>query len=116
MPRHLAEPSRPIWPPEPGTFALRRARRGWRVPAQIGRDDAGRWYAIIDGVAGESHPDPAYAPDVDRIWTAGIRIPQADYDYLLALKSWAVVNDPEHPCLSPFEPIDPRRLRPLAPR
>lgn len=108
--------SRPVWPPEPGFFTLRRARRGWPVPAQITRDDAGRWYAIIDGAAGDCHPDPAHAPDVDRVWTSGTYISQAEYDYLLAVKSWAIDNDPTHPCLTPFQSIDPRRLRPLAPR
>lgn len=113
--RKAVQASRLIWPPEPGYFALRRHRKAWRVPAQIARDDAGLWCAIIDGVARDSHSDPAHAPDVGVIWHSGIRIPAAEYRYMLDFKAWALDNDPSHPCLHPFEPIDPMQLRPLLP-
>lgn len=117
MPRaHSTTPARLVWPPTPGTFTLRRVRGGWRVPAMIARDEDGLWYAIIDGTAGDCHADPAHAPGVDRIWTSGERICQSDYDYLVFLKNWAVNNDPDHPCVNPYKPIDPHHLRPLAPR
>jgi hypothetical protein len=112
--RHDASQSRLIWPPMPGYFALQLVRRGWRVPACIAHEDA-RWYAIIDGIARDSHIDPAYAPDVARVWTGGLRIPRADYEWLLALKEHALVHDPDHPCLSPHKAIRPNLLRPIIP-
>jgi hypothetical protein len=112
--RHPSQ-ARPVWPPQPGYFALRRTRGGWRVPAQIVCDD-GLWYAIIDGVPGNSHINPEHAPGVDTIWTSGLRLPEADFRYLEAVRAWAIDNDPSHPALHPFKSIDPMQLRPLMPR
>lgn len=113
--RHAAAQRRLIWPPEPGFFALRLARGGWRVPARI-HHAGGVWWAEIDGIAGPADPDPAYARGVDRIWHGGIRIQaESEYRYMLALKAWAAANDPRHPCLHPTQPIDRMRLSPLLP-
>lgn len=107
--------ARLIWPPSPGYFSLRRHKGAWRVPAEI-RHEAGLWCAIIDGVAGNSHTDPAHAKDVDTIWTSGLRLPEVEFRYLEQVRDWAKANDPDHPALHPFKPIDPMRLTPLMPR
>jgi hypothetical protein len=103
---------RRVWPPEEGTFAFRLARGGWRVPARIVAE-GGRWHAEIDGESYPAHTDPALASFVADIWHRGIMIPQADYDWLIAVREHARKNEPSHPALHPREQIDPRRLRPL---
>lgn len=104
--------------PEPGFFKLRLTPKGWyEVPARIILDaNDGGWSAEIDGEsAGPAHPDPVLAPGVLTIWhTRKVPITEAEYRFLCGpLKDWARAYYPEHPCLSPREPVDPRRLRPI---
>jgi hypothetical protein len=107
-------PSRLIWPPQPGYFAVRLVRKGFRVPACINWDGS-VWHAIIDEITYLPHTDPAHAQGVARIWMSGLMITEADYRWMIAIKVWARTADPDHPCLSPRTPIDPARLRPIDP-
>lgn len=111
--RRAKEQRRMVWPPEPGLFCLRLVRDGWRVPAKIVHDEEGRWHAEVDEEVHESHPDPAHAYMVSAIWHAGLKLPQADYDWLLAIKRHAQKHDPTHPSLNPRRSITPMWLRPL---
>lgn len=111
--QHDTTQARVVWPPEPGTFSLRLVRRGWRVPARIQRTADALWQADVDGVLCDAHIDPALADRVATIWHHGLRIPDSEYRWLLALKAHAALYAPQHPCLSPRTPIDPRRLAPL---
>lgn len=111
--KHYAQ-HRTIWPPEAGTlFAFRLVKDGWRVPGRIICDDEGRWHAEIDGTAYPAHADPALAPMVDALWHGGIKIPQADFDWLIEIREFARKYDPDHPSLHPRDPISPRSLRPM---
>jgi hypothetical protein len=107
--------SRAVWPPQPGFFAFRLVKNGWRVPARI-LFDGENWIAEIDGELCDPHSDPAYAPMLSAVWHGGHKIPQRDYDWLVGLKAWARANDPDHPCLHPRRPIDPGQLQPITPR
>lgn len=110
--RHASEQRRVIWPPEAGYFALALVRGGWRVPARIVRDDNG-WSAEVDSEMQLGHPDPALATMLANVWHGGMKISEADYRWLLAIKDHARQHDPDHPCLSPRKKIDPRRLKPF---
>lgn len=107
-----AEAPRAVDKPEPGYFLLRLVRGGPHVAARILHDD-GQWQAIIDGVAADPHADPAQAVGVFRIWHGGRRCTQAEYDYRLSLKSWAVAAMPQHPAAQPRQPIDLASLPPV---
>jgi hypothetical protein len=90
-----AEPSRAIAEPQPGYFRIRMVRKGPHVAARITRQ-LGFWSASINGEScGASHPDPAQADGVYRIWSTGIQITKTEYDALL-----------KSPPLSPRLPID----------
>jgi hypothetical protein len=73
------------------------------------------WRTTIDGTAGDWRQDPIEA-GVDRVWYWGDAIAEYEYDYLLAVRDWAAVNAPDHPCLDPSKPIRPALLSPLPPR
>lgn len=111
-PRHAAAQSRAVWPPEPGLFSLALVRGGWKVPARIVRDADG-WLAEVDGETSSAHPDPAYAPGVASLWANGLKIDEATFNYLTALREWARLHDPAHPSLHPYRPIDRLTARPL---
>ena len=111
-PRHARDQRRAIWPPEPGTFVLGLVRGAWRVPCRIVHDDDG-WHAEIDGVVHPAHRDPALAYMVDAVWHGGTLVAQPDYDWFVAIKVWAQINDPSHPCLNPRKVIDPSLLKPI---
>jgi hypothetical protein len=113
-PRHAKAQARAIWPPSPGLFSVSFTRGAWKVPARIVLT-GGLWYAEIDEEEYEAHSDPALAPRVGFVWHRGVRIDQVAYDWLLVLKDWARANYPDHPCLSPYEAIDPNKLRPMLP-
>jgi hypothetical protein len=101
---------RSAWPPIPGCFRIRLVRGGWAVPARIEHDGA-LWRVTIDGTASEA-ADPVHA-GAERVWHYGKAIEDWEYADLLRLKEWAAAHDPSHPCLSPRQPIDPMRLRPV---
>lgn len=111
--RHAPAQTRAIWPPEPGFFAVRLHKGGWRVPAEIRHTD-GLWCAIVDGAARMPHADPETAQDIARVWHGGVRIDQATYAWLIAVRDAAASTDPEHPALHPNQPINHARLKPLA--
>jgi hypothetical protein len=104
------EPSRLIWPPEPGWFKLRLVPKGWKAPCQIVHLD-GQWQAIINGEPRPPHADPALADGVEKVWTWGERIPRLEYDFLLALAGTAPAD---HPSRHPDRPIDRMTLAPVA--
>jgi hypothetical protein len=105
--------ARAIWPPEPGHFAFRLVKKGWKVPSTIHHSD-GLWRAEIDGVMCDPHADPALAARVADLWHGGVRISAAEYAWLNAVKTWALVHQPDHPACHPRKPIDHRLLAPLA--
>lgn len=109
-----SQESRAVWPPTPGFFKIRLVRRGWRVPAMIVRSEHG-WQAVIDGVTYETHDDPAQSPEIGKVWGYGTMISAADYDWLVAVRENARVNDRAHPSLSPLKPINYLTLTPLLP-
>jgi hypothetical protein len=113
--RHDPAQARLVWPPSPGTFRLRLVKGGWAVPAQIVETAAG-WCAIIDEFAFAPHPDPTQAEGVERIWTGGTKIDQAEYDWLIALKAAAKAAAPRHPAVNPHKRIDHMLLTPIIPR
>ena len=90
--------------PEPGYFELRLVRGGPLVGARIVHED-GLWSAWIDGeLADEPAPQPSLA--VFRIWHGGSSCDRSIYDFRLAVKSWAMANDPSHPSMQPNAVID----------
>jgi hypothetical protein len=131
--RHAPAQSRLIWPPEPGLFRLRLVKGAWGVPARILRRDirdcggygCGHqpcicdplfvWQAEIDEAKNEPNIDPALARGVDTIWHGGLKIDQAEYDWLIETKRYAETSNPGHPCLHPTRPINRSRLRPFVP-
>ena len=109
----MNERPRPVDTPEPGYFLMRLVRGGPHVPAQIIQHADGQWQAVIDGEARGSHPDPAYAVDVFRIWHSGARTTSDEYHHRLRMKSWAQKNMPEHPAANPRKAITLTKLPPL---
>lgn len=114
--RHDISQWRESWPPEPGLFRLRLARKGWLVPARIIHDQENNlWQAVIDGTVYEPHVDPVMAEGVDRVWHYGLKTSEADYKWLMAMKDHYSAHDPSHPCLNPRSPMNPSLLKPLMP-
>lgn len=110
--RRDSEPSRAVWPPEPGWFRMRLVPRGWAAPCQIILHPDGTWQAIIDGDAGAASPDPVQA-GVDRIWHSGTRIPEDEFRFLNAVREWAKKHQLEHPAANAMLPIRPGLLKPI---
>lgn len=109
--RHHPSQRRAVWPPETGYFRLRFVRGAWAVPARITCED-GLWQATIDGDDRQADADPAVAPGVADVWHGGTMIDAVTYAWLLAMKDWALANEPKHPCLHPREAINPAQLKP----
>lgn len=104
---------RDVSAPEAGFFELRLVRGGPRVPARI-TFHHGVWGASINGEpCGGVHHDPAYADGVFRVWLGGRRVTQAEYEYRISLRTWAVENDHTHPAANPTKVIDLRTHEPL---
>lgn len=115
-PRHL-QPSRVVDAPEPGFFRMRLEKDKAPVAARI-RHEPSRdpetnepldrtwwWSAEIRGTpAGQSSPSPTYW--VERIWTSGERISEAEYFLLLDAE-----YEPDSPQAQ--ESVDLRRRSPL---
>jgi hypothetical protein len=113
--------------PNPGLYLLRLCPGGWPVPARITVKD-GNYSAEIDGVrmnrtwtiadfqaliyrslineVPQSHP-------LLKLHWFGKFCSQTDYDHAFAMKEWAKRTMPDHPCLHPHQPIDPRLLPPV---
>jgi hypothetical protein len=112
--RHDPSQARLIWPPEAGFFRLRLVKNAWGVPARIIRVPRG-WQAEIDEVFSDPHADPAMVREIAMIWHGGLRIDQAEFDWLIETKRYAERSHHDHPCLHPTRPIDRSRLRPFLP-
>jgi hypothetical protein len=65
----------------------------------------GMWWAVIAGVPRAKHADPAYAPDLYRIWHGGDFI--TGVEYATAMKELRKTNTPR---LSPTKKIDLTKL------
>jgi len=94
---------------------MRLARRGWKVPCMICQHVSGEWFAIVDGLAHDSDPDPATAPWVADVWANGEFITAREYEWLRNVRTWAEQHHPEHPALHPLRPIDPMTTQPRYP-
>jgi hypothetical protein len=86
--------------PQPGWFIVKLVKGGPRVPARIYRD-GGLNAEILGVVAG-----------IDAVWLWGEFITEERYQYLMSLRDWALVHDPEHPLCHPRRPIDVSTLPP----
>jgi hypothetical protein len=108
------QPSRSVDQPEPGWFEMRLVKGGPPVAARITRDEQGLWGAWIDGVpCGAMHTDPTLAAGVFRIWHGGRFCTEAEHDYRLAMKAWALEHDGNHPAANPTKPINLGARAPL---
>jgi hypothetical protein len=104
--------------PVPGFYLVRLALGAWMIPAEITHED-GLYGLIQDGAPlGEA----VSAADIEaalmdyalgkpaapllRVMFWGKPIAASVYRYHLALKQWAAVNEPNHPCLHPTKSID----------
>ena len=105
------EAARRVDRPEPGFFEVRLVKGGPLVAASIAFDvDTGMWTATIDGDAGLPDPDPWQAEGLTRVWHYGRAVTEDEYRYRLALKTWALANDPAHPAAHPRDPINVNTL------
>jgi hypothetical protein len=112
---HAESQRRAIGVIEPGYFSMRLVRNGWRVPCRIIHDEHG-WHAVIDGCEHPSHPDPYAATGVSQVWERGLRIDPPTYNWLIALKAYALAHEPQHPAANPLRAINPNELQPIIPR
>ena len=88
-------------------------RGGPWVAAEIAQDEDGRWYAAIDGAVQEpSHPDPALAEGVFRVWHYGHATTDSEHAFLLARSRWARIHAPDSPEANPTRPINVAALPP----
>ena len=106
--------------PKPGYYLVRLVPKGWEVPVHVTASNEG-WGVIVDG---EAHPLTwarddillAYAGSLLngglfthpmlRVVLFGRAVDEGTYNYRLALKEWAALHDPAHPCLSPRNPVN----------
>lgn len=104
--------------PTAGLYKMRLVKGGPWCPVRVwhgfGADPAGGeprgmfcWRAEINGR--EERIDRAWP------WCAGQPIPQAEYDYLLALHRHAVAYEPALPQAAPRSPINLRTMQPILP-
>ncbi len=108
----MTETPRRVDQPAPGFFLLRLVRGGPHVPAAIMFDGL-QWQAVINGEPREAHADPAFAPDVFRIWHGGRTCTETEYRYRLQLQAWAAKHAPAHPAARPRDRIDLPNLPPV---
>jgi hypothetical protein len=105
MAHDRAQAPRRVDLPQPGLFKIRLVRGGPWVAAEIAQDEAGRWSATIDGAAADSHPDPAQAEGVFRIWHYGSVIDASEHAFLTERARWARTHAPDSPEANPKRPI-----------
>lgn len=115
-PRHL-QPSRNVSAPEPGFFRIRLEKDKAPVAARIRyeptRDPVTNepldrtwwWSAEIRGAPAD-RPSPSPTRWVEKIWTSGARLTEAEYYLLLDAE-----YEPDSPQAQ--ESVDVKRLRPL---
>lgn len=96
--------------PVAGFYAMRMVKGGVRCPVHIWYgpphdpvtgeelDRSWRWQATLDG-----HP-----AELDTVWPYCAREPidQAEHDYLVSLRCWAVEHAPETPEAAPRQAVD----------
>jgi hypothetical protein len=91
-------------------------RRGWKVPCRIIQKGL-IWCGEVNEILQPyTVQEPFDCSIIVRIHEWGEKISDRQFDYLIGIKAWARMNSPDHPCLSPWKPIDPMNLRPLLPR
>ena len=106
------EPSRNVWPPEPGFFKMRLRSGCWQVPCAIyTKESEGLiwWRVEIDGALSLWDPDPLIA-QCDRVWHYGERIDEDEFRRLNTLRRTAPAD---HPARNPLKRADPRLLPPI---
>jgi hypothetical protein len=105
---------------EPGYYRVRLVQRGPWVGArlEIHNGRISTWedgVHVIDGIAADSVGDlfadaasegAAFTHPLLRLLLFGVKIDQAEYDYLIGLAEWARTNAPDHPSAQPKRPID----------
>lgn len=118
----------PIWPPVAGTYAMKMARGGVRVPVRIWfgpaiidgeeQDRGHDWRCEIDGRTDRwEKDDEGYSCrvpiEVDRAWPYCAREPidDAEYRFLIADAQHAREHRPDHPKAQPREKIDFNKLQ-----
>lgn len=101
---------------EPGLYRLALVRNGWKVPCRIYHEDFVWWVEIDQEHSGYNVTDPFECPKIVHVHEWGEKISDRQYDWLIAIKGWAAMHDPDHPCLQPWTSMDPMNLRPLIPR
>lgn len=118
--KYAGEAPRQVDQPEPGFFKLRLARGGPWVPARI-------WYGPpIDPITGEDlDRSPRlqaqtfdFEPTADfvricKVWTHGVRIDEAEYDFMRASIAYAKAHRPSDPIANPFRTVDVASLPPV---
>lgn len=92
--------------PVPGHYLLRLVKHGPFVAAEIRRDDAGLWYAMLDGVESGPSADPWALPDLSTIHWGGRESIPSETAYRLAVKRFAVEHKPDAPAANPRRAID----------
>lgn len=117
-------PARRADRPDPGFYKVRLVKGGPHVAARI------TWAPATDPVTGEMldrswfwtvtiNEEPVANPSTCP-WLAGAervflgeRIDEAEYQFLLKVRSWAVRSAPDAPEANPRERIDLTKMRPL---
>lgn len=109
---------------QPGFFKMRLVKGGPWVPARIHRpchctingglinaahawrDTCDRFPRLVAEIAGED-------ADLWRVWENGRPIPQAEYDHLMRVRSWAETYAPGAPEANPRQAVDLGAMPPL---
>lgn len=96
----------------PGFFLARLTRGGPYVAVCVERAEQG-WRAIVNGEAGNWHPDPALAQGVDLAAMWGTEVSEGDYRLVAERAAWARQYDTDAPEAKPLERYDPATARPI---
>lgn len=108
MPRNI-EPPRTPGTIAPGWYRIRLVRNGWAVPAKIEHGPHG-WRCTLDGFEKPWTTDPFFDSDITKVLDYGLIIEEWEYTDLLNLKAECVIQQPDHPCLTPMRAMDPMTL------
>ncbi|HVI92319.1 MAG TPA: hypothetical protein VM659_28775 [Dongiaceae bacterium] len=109
--------SHDISTPTPGLYKMRIIKRGPWVPVKIefrpSRDSetselldrSPSFHALLGD---EDVP-------IDKVWPwcAGEPIPEAEYNWRVALRQWAIKHAPDEPEATPRKPVDLRQMPPI---
>ena len=106
--------------PTPGMYAFSFVKGGHPVAARIsllmyqsGIDAIDRWILELDAV-GEfaTEGDPWAIEYMERVNFYGKTIDETQFQYLIALRKWALTHDPDHPIANPTRAINLRHQPP----